>query len=83
MAAALSTGLSAAASDGQAASTAATTKATALPPPARAVLEALGRQALHAYLLVLEHPSTGEVMEWTAPLPADLQALKAALEAAE
>ena len=30
------------------------------------------RQALHATFLALAHPLTGEWMEWTAPLPADL-----------
>ena len=35
------------------------TKASRLGPQARAALEALGRQALHAYLLAIEHPETG------------------------
>ena len=39
------------------------TKASRLSPPARAALEALGRQALHAYRLAFEHPETGELME--------------------
>ena len=35
------------------------TKAALLPPKPRAALEALGRQALHAYLLAIEHPVSG------------------------
>lgn len=38
------------------------------------------RQALHAIQLSVPHPLTGEMMEWNAPLPADMQALVAALE---
>ncbi|ABD05165.1 ribosomal large subunit pseudouridine synthase D [Rhodopseudomonas palustris HaA2] len=59
------------------------TKASQLSPAARAALADLGRQALHAYLLVLEHPSSGEVMAWESGLPADLARLKAALSATE
>lgn len=59
------------------------TKARNLPLPAQAALEALGRQALHAYLLALEHPDTGEVLEWTANLPSDLMNLRAAMGASE
>jgi 23S rRNA pseudouridine1911/1915/1917 synthase len=32
---------------------------------------AFGRQALRAWKLGLEHPSTGEPMRWDAPLPSD------------
>lgn len=59
------------------------TKASQLRPPARAALTDLGRQALHAYLLVVEHPSSGEVVAWESGLPADLARLKAALSATE
>ncbi|MBW8855348.1 MAG: RluA family pseudouridine synthase, partial [Bradyrhizobium sp.] len=45
-------------------------------------LTALGRQALHAYLLALEHPRTGEFLHWEAALPEDLLLLQRALEAA-
>jgi 23S rRNA pseudouridine1911/1915/1917 synthase len=38
------------------------------------------RQALHAERLGFLHPLTGEPMEWTAPLPEDLQNLLMALE---
>lgn len=33
------------------------------------------RQALHASLLGLQHPSSGEYIEWRAPMPDDLQTL--------
>ena len=38
------------------------TKASLLGPKARAALADLGRQALHAYLLAIEHPETGDVL---------------------
>ena len=59
------------------------TKANALGPKAQAALTALGRQALHAYLLTIEHPRTGEILSWEAPLPEDLLLLGNALRAAE
>jgi 23S rRNA pseudouridine1911/1915/1917 synthase len=37
------------------------------------------RQALHALSLGLEHPATGEWLEWHAPLPADLERVVAIL----
>jgi 23S rRNA pseudouridine1911/1915/1917 synthase len=58
------------------------TKANQLGPKARAALAALDRQALHAYLLVLEHPRSGELLHWEAPLPEDLLLLDSALKAA-
>jgi 23S rRNA pseudouridine1911/1915/1917 synthase len=58
------------------------TKAALLTAPARAALDALGRQALHAYLLGFEHPVTGEIVSFRAPLPADLAALRRALGSA-
>ena len=58
------------------------TKAGHLGPKAQAALSALGRQALHAYLLALEHPRTGELLHWEAALPEDLLLLQGALEAA-
>ena len=33
------------------------------------------RQALHAVKLQLEHPITGEMMSWQAPIPDDMQLL--------
>lgn len=59
------------------------TKASQLTPGSQGALAALGRQALHAYLLVLEHPRTREVLRWEAPPPEDLLLLEAALEAAQ
>ena len=52
------------------------TKANQLGPESQAALAALGRQALHAYLLVLEHPRTGEILRWEQPLPEDLVLLE-------
>jgi len=37
------------------------------------------RQALHAATLGFEHPVTGEMLEFSSPLPADLQGLLDAL----
>jgi 23S rRNA pseudouridine1911/1915/1917 synthase len=55
------------------------TKAALLPPDARAALEALGRQALHAYRLGFEHPVSGETLDFRSELPADLRRLRDAL----
>lgn len=38
-------------------------------------LRGFRRQALHAARLGIEHPSTGEFVEWQAPLPNDMQGL--------
>lgn len=45
-------------------------------PPA---VSELGRQALHAQRLELIHPSSGELMSWTAPVPDDMAAALEAL----
>jgi 23S rRNA pseudouridine1911/1915/1917 synthase len=58
------------------------TKASHLGPQGQAAMAALGRQALHAYLLALEHPKTGQFLHWEALLPEDLIALETALKAA-
>jgi 23S rRNA pseudouridine1911/1915/1917 synthase len=58
------------------------TKAGHLGGQGKEALTALGRQALHAYLLALEHPRTGELLHWVAALPVDLLLLQRALEAA-
>nr|WP_041756180.1 RluA family pseudouridine synthase [Bradyrhizobium sp. ORS 278] len=58
------------------------TKANQLSERARAALDSLGRQALHAYLLVIEHPRTGDIMRWESELPEDLSLLGEALRAA-
>ena len=55
------------------------TKTARLPPPARAALAGLGRQALHAYLLGVEHPSRGEYLEFRSELPGDLGRLRSSL----
>jgi len=57
------------------------TKANQLGPQGQAALVTLGRQALHAYLLAIEHPRTGEVLHWESELPLDLSHLRQALEA--
>jgi len=57
------------------------TKATQLSPEGRATLDALGRQALHAYRLRFEHPDSGELMEFQSELPDDLRRLHEALGA--
>ena len=45
----------------------------------RDVLQNFKRQALHACELGLTHPTSGEEMHWTAPLPADFSELVLAL----
>ncbi|MBB4063193.1 RluA family pseudouridine synthase [Gellertiella hungarica] len=57
------------------------TKANLLPEAAKAVVNGFHRQALHAYLLAFEHPSTGEVMHFEAPMPEDMEELVEALRA--
>jgi 23S rRNA pseudouridine1911/1915/1917 synthase len=47
-------------------------------PPA---LRTFGRQALHAERLALLHPATRKPCAWTSPLPDDLAALLAAIDA--
>jgi 23S rRNA pseudouridine1911/1915/1917 synthase len=59
------------------------TKASHLGPKSQAALNTLGRQALHAYLLALEHPQTGEILEWISDLPADLTRLRDRLRATQ
>jgi len=58
------------------------TKASQLSAAAKTAVAALGRQALHAYLLQIEHPATGEIMNWQSGLPQDLVLLQDALRAA-
>src|SRR4051812_47994792 len=58
------------------------TKAWQLGEQGKEALTSLGRQALHAYLLTLAHPRTGEFLHWEAALPEDLLLLQRALEAA-
>jgi 23S rRNA pseudouridine1911/1915/1917 synthase len=58
------------------------TKIKFLDEASRQALEALNRQALHAARLGFEHPVTGEILEFEAPLPSDMQELVDALRAA-
>jgi 23S rRNA pseudouridine1911/1915/1917 synthase len=55
------------------------TKAALLAEPARQALQGLGRQALHAYLLGLEHPVTGQELVYRSALPPDLDVLRRTL----
>ena len=57
------------------------TKASRLSAEARAALEGLGRQALHAYLLAIEHPETAKSLRFQSELPGDLSRLRDALAA--
>jgi len=50
-------------------------------PRLREVARALGRQALHAYVLGLVHPATGAFMRWQTEPPADFRAALDALRA--
>lgn len=52
-----------------------------LPEPARAALQALGRQALHAERLAFAHPASGEALELSSDIPADMMSLLNALTA--
>ena len=49
-------------------------------PPAEDEPPIIERQALHAHRIAVDHPFTGQRMEFTAPVPADIQALLDALE---
>ncbi len=55
-----------------------------LPPGAESgfmeVLKNFNRQALHAWRLGLHHPESGELMQWEAPLPEDMQQLVTAMK---
>jgi len=59
------------------------TKASLLGPESQAALAALGRQALHAYLLALKHPRNGAILEWISDLPDDLTLLRDGLRATQ
>ncbi len=51
------------------------TKRALLATNAQAALANLGRQALHAYLLSVRHPSSGEILRFRSELPPDLTRL--------
>ncbi len=57
------------------------TKSALLPDGAQVALAALGRQALHAHILVLEHPTTGKILRFRSELPTDLGRLRDMLTA--
>jgi 23S rRNA pseudouridine1911/1915/1917 synthase len=57
------------------------TKAALLPDAAREALAALSRQALHAYLLAIAHPVSGEEMVFRSELPPELAVLRQSLVA--
>ena len=59
------------------------TRAAKLSQNARAALDALGRQALHAALLGFTHPVTGKQLRFEASPPADMQSLIDALGGTE
>lgn len=58
------------------------TKANLLPEAVQAIARDFPRQALHAYMLQFEHPRTGEVMHFEAPMPDDMGKLADALRQA-
>src|SRR3984957_13473713 len=51
------------------------TKAGLLPSGAQEALANLGRQALHAYILAVKHPTSGEILTFRSELPPDLARL--------
>ncbi len=57
------------------------TKANLLPEAAKSVVNRFSRQALHAFMLQFEHPSSGDTMHFEAPMPADMEELVTALRA--
>ena len=56
------------------------TKVARLPPASREALGGLGRQALHAYLLAVRHPMSGEMLEFRSELPVDFARLHHSLK---
>ncbi|HEY9031188.1 MAG TPA: 23S rRNA pseudouridine(1911/1915/1917) synthase RluD [Kangiella sp.] len=48
---------------------------TRITPELRNAVDNFKRQALHASLLGLKHPETGEYIEWRAPMPQDMAKL--------
>jgi 23S rRNA pseudouridine1911/1915/1917 synthase len=55
------------------------TKAALLDEDARAALKALDRQALHAHLMLVEHPITRRFLEFRSELPLELAHLRQSL----
>ena len=54
---------------------------TKITPQLKEALDNFKRQALHASLLGLKHPATGDYVEWRAPMPDDMQNLREQLVA--
>jgi 23S rRNA pseudouridine1911/1915/1917 synthase len=54
-------------------------KTARLPVTAKAALDSLSRQALHAAVLGFPHPVTGVQMRFESPLPLDCRRLREAL----
>jgi 23S rRNA pseudouridine1911/1915/1917 synthase len=52
------------------------TKSALLSTKAQAALADLGRQALHAHILTVKHPSSGEILTFRSELPPDLARLQ-------
>ena len=59
------------------------TKAVKLPEPARSLVKAFPRQALHAGLLGFRHPASGETMQFEALFPHDFNQLTSTLRRIE
>ncbi len=57
------------------------TKAALLSPSAQSALSDLGRQALHAHILTVQHPTSGKILQFRSELPADLARLRDMLTA--
>jgi 23S rRNA pseudouridine1911/1915/1917 synthase len=57
------------------------TKEALLSAEAGAALTALGRQALHAHMLVIKHPISGKILQFRSELPGDLARLHNGLAA--
>ena len=59
------------------------TKSVLLPQQAQGALKALGRQALHAHILSVKHPTSAEILRFQSELPPDLARLRRELAAME
>jgi 23S rRNA pseudouridine1911/1915/1917 synthase len=51
------------------------TKANKLDEPLQSIVKGFNRQALHARLLAFEHPSSGDILRFEAPMPEDMAEL--------
>jgi len=57
------------------------TKSVLLPQQAQGALKALGRQALHAHILSVKHPTSADILRFQSELPPDLARLRRELAA--